>query len=80
MTGNVNLTLKVSPELKEMLKALALENNTSVSQEVVKRLEQSLQAPAHDVDSQAVEEEDVTPLSAAELRQIRSLLKKKKKK
>ncbi|WP_437616138.1 hypothetical protein [Erwinia sp. V71] len=81
MTGTVSLTIKIDPALKETLKTLALENQISLSQEVSQRLLATLSAPAaSDVDSQLVEEEASTQLSSSELKQIRALLKKQKKK
>ncbi|PKH24756.1 hypothetical protein CIG19_06990 [Enterobacterales bacterium CwR94] len=81
MTGNVNLTIKIDPALKELLKTIALENQTSISAEVSKRLEASLKASdAAKVDSQDVAEDEATTLTAAEVKQLRSLIKKKKKK
>lgn len=84
MTETVSLTLKIDPVLKETLKALALENQTSVSQEVTRRLLITLEgAEQPEVDNQDTAEEpadSVEQLSAAELKQIRALLKKGKKK
>jgi len=81
MTETVSLTLKIDPVLKETLKALALENQTSVSQEVTRRLLITLEAAEqHEVDNQDTSEESIEQLSAAELKQIRALLKKGKKK
>jgi len=81
MTETVSLTLKIDPVLKETLKALALENQTSVSQEVTRRLLITLEAAEqHEVDNQDTSEESVEQLSAAELKQVRALLKKGKKK
>ncbi|MCU5773233.1 hypothetical protein N5923_16680 [Erwiniaceae bacterium BAC15a-03b] len=83
MTGNVSLTIKIDPALKEILKNLALENQVSVSQEVSQRLQSSLLAPDHPaIDSQhtAEAEETSVQLSNSELKQIRALLKKQKKK
>lgn len=81
MTDNVSLTIKIDPTLKETLKSLALENQVSLSQEVCQRLQNSLTAPqASAVDNQSTEEEVDAQLSASELKQIRALLKKSKKK
>jgi len=81
MTETVSLTLKIDPVLKETLKALALENQTSVSQEVTRRLLITLEAAEqHEVDNQDTSEESIEQLSAAELKQVRALLKKGKKK
>lgn len=81
MTETVSLTLKIDPVLKETLKALALENQTSVSQEVTRRLLITLEAAEqHEVDNQDTPEESIEQLSAAELKQVRALLKKGKKK
>lgn len=81
MTDTVSLTLKIDPALKETLKNLAQENQLSLSQEVSQRLQLSLsnqQAPA--VDNQSEAEEGDLQLSASELKQVRALLKKAKKK
>lgn len=80
------LTIKIPLELKEKIKAIALENELSLSAEVCQRLESSLQQPAkaskkqatvrHDeVDSQHTEEESEPPLSQKELKKLRLLLK-----
>ena len=81
MTDTVSLTLKIDPALKETLKNLAQENQTSLSQEVSQRLQLSLSAqeqPA--VDNQPLPEESDLQLTASELKQVRALLKKSKKK
>ncbi|MDW8846690.1 hypothetical protein SD961_12455 [Erwinia sp. MMLR14_017] len=81
MTDNVSLTIKIDPALKETLKSLALENQISLSQEVCQRLQESLTTPQPSVlDNQSSEEEEVGQLNASELKQIRALLKKSKKK
>jgi len=81
MTETVSLTLKIDPVLKETLKAIALENQTSVSQEVTRRLLITLEgAKEPEVDNQDTSEEASEQLSAAELKQVRALLKKSKKK
>ncbi|MGC0787247.1 Arc family DNA-binding protein [Pantoea agglomerans] len=91
MTETVNLTIKIDPELKETIKQLALENQISMSQEIVQRLQASLEThPYPAIDNQDITEEgtegssaaDVKTdaLSATELKQIRLLLKKQSKK
>lgn len=87
MTDTVSLTIKIDPNLKETLKTLALENQLSLSQEVSQRLQASLFTQPHPtVDSQDIqeteehEEEDTPQLTSSELKQLRSLLKKNKKK
>lgn len=91
MTETVNLTIKIDPELKETIKQLALENQISMSQEIVQRLQASLETHLHPaIDNQDITEEgadetgaaDVKAdgLSASELKQIRLLLKKQSKK
>jgi len=91
MTDTVNLTIKIDPELKETIKQLALENQISMSQEIVQRLQASLDTHPHPaIDNQDITEEaaevssatDVKAagLSATELKQIRLLLKKQSKK
>lgn len=87
MTDTVSLTIKIDPNLKETLKTLALENQLSLSQEVSQRLQASLFTQPHPVvDSQDIqeteehEEEETPQLTSSELKQLRSLLKKNKKK
>lgn len=81
MTETVSLTVKIDPALKETLKALSAENQTSISQEVSRRLQMSLETTQQpEVDSQHTPEESVEQLSAAELKQVRLLLKKGKRK
>ncbi|WP_455843846.1 hypothetical protein [Pantoea agglomerans] len=81
MTETVNLTIKIDPALKEHIKQLAADNQISMSQEIVNRLQASLDAvtqPA--IDSLDTQEAVEDQLSTAELKQIRALLKKSKKK
>ncbi|MXP52248.1 hypothetical protein FD737_04025 [Pantoea sp. Seng] len=81
MTETVNLTIKIDPALKEHIKQLAADNQISMSQEIVNRLQASLHAveqPA--VDSLNTEEAVTEQLTASELKQVRMLLKKGKKK
>ncbi|AUX93918.1 hypothetical protein [Mixta gaviniae] len=93
MTDTVSLTIKIDPALKETLKTLALENQLSLSQEVSQRLQASLFTQPHPaIDSQHTQEglqesvaeetqdDDAPQLTSSELKQIRSLLKKSKKK
>ncbi|ADD77490.1 hypothetical protein ACVWWU_001078 [Pantoea sp. PA1] len=81
MTETVNLTIKIDPALKEHIKQLALENQVSMSQEIVQRLQSSLNAPAQPViDSQNTEEDTSDALSSSEIKQLRTLLKKQSKK
>lgn len=92
MTDMVSLTIKLDPNLKETLKTLALENQVSLSQEVSQRLQASLVTQPHPaIDSQhtqeiegqetaAQEDDDVPQLTSSELKQLRTLLKKGKKK
>jgi hypothetical protein len=80
------LTIKIPLALKEQIKAIALENQLSLSAEVCQRLEQSFEvpvkaskkaAPLHhdDIDNQGTEEEVEQPLSQKELKKLRQLLK-----
>lgn len=80
------LTIKIPLELKEKIKAIALENELSLSAEVCKRLENSFQLPVKsskkqaelhqdEVDNQGTEEEIEQPLSQKELKKLRQLLK-----
>ncbi|KKW49632.1 MULTISPECIES: Arc family DNA-binding protein [Pantoea] len=81
MTETVNLTIKIDPALKEHIKQLALENQVSMSQEIVQRLQASLEAPSHPaIDSQNTEEGASDALSSSEIKQLRTLLKKQSKK
>ncbi|UQY42778.1 hypothetical protein M1E08_07585 [Erwinia sp. PK3-005] len=91
MTDTVSLTIKIDPNLKDALKTLALENQLSLSQEVSQRLQASLLTQPHpaidnqhtqEIESQTAEQEedDAQQLTSSELKQIRSLLKKSKKK
>lgn len=81
MTETVNLTIKIAPALKEHLKQLALENEISMSQEIVQRLQTSLQTQQHPaVDNQDLVEDVPSPLTSAEVKQLRTLLKKQTKK
>ncbi|PXW02145.1 hypothetical protein C7422_10341 [Pantoea ananatis] len=81
MTETVNLTIKIDPAQKEHIKQLALENQVSMSQEIVQRLQSSLNAPAQPViDSQNTEEDTSDALSSSEIKQLRTLLKKQSKK
>ncbi|AWQ18371.1 hypothetical protein NS303_18140 [Pantoea ananatis] len=81
MTETVNLTIKIDPALKEHIKQLALENQVSMSQEIVQRLQASLDAPAQPaIDSQNTEEDTSDALSSSEIKQLRTLLKKQSKK
>lgn len=79
MADTVSLTIKIDPVLKETLKTFALENQISLSQEITQRLQDSLSALAP-VDSQNVTEAENDRLSVDELKQVRLLLKKSKKK
>lgn len=81
MTETVNITIKIGPALKEQLKQLAADNHISMSQEIINRLQASLAtAQEPEVDQSHTEETPDDRLSASELRQIRALLKKSKKK
>ncbi|MFJ5159028.1 hypothetical protein ACIP6T_07625 [Pantoea sp. NPDC088449] len=81
MTETVNLTIKIDPALKDHIKQLAADNQISMSQEIVNRLQASLDAVEHPaIDSLDTQEACTEQLSAAELKQVRALLKKSKKK
>ncbi|WP_025119197.1 MULTISPECIES: Arc family DNA-binding protein [unclassified Serratia (in: enterobacteria)] len=80
------LTIKIPVALKEQIKAIALENQLSLSAEVCQRLEDSFAVPAKankkaaplhhdDIDNQGTEEEIEQPLSQKELKKLRQLLK-----
>ncbi|GAB7198546.1 MULTISPECIES: Arc family DNA-binding protein [Dickeya] len=80
-----SLSLKIPSELKEKIKAAALENEVSISAEVSARLLRSfdIEGHAHDadeaeiVDSQNTEEIVEQPLTAKEIKKLRQLLKGK---
>ncbi|WP_350316508.1 hypothetical protein OHK33_01785 [Pectobacterium aroidearum] len=82
-----SLSLKISSELKEKIKAAALENEVSISAEVSARLLKSFDESHHVselspelVDSQGTEEVGTeVPLTQKELKKIRELLKGKSK-
>lgn len=88
------LTIKIPLELKEKIKAAALEKEFSLSTEVCERLEASFEvdvknskssrkdAKLHhsEIDNQGVEEISEQPLSQKELKKLRQLLKAPQKK
>ncbi|MBG6248464.1 MULTISPECIES: Arc family DNA-binding protein [Symbiopectobacterium] len=82
-----SLSLKIPQELKEQIKAAALENQVSISAEVAARLaksftiaaKDSVDAEQADVDNQHTEEVVEQPLSQKELKKIRQLIKDKGK-
>lgn len=82
-----SLSLKIPQELKEQIKAAALENQVSISAEVAARLaksfdiaaKDSVDADQTDVDNQHTEEVVEQPLSQKELKKIRQLIKDKGK-
>ncbi|HHL2500501.1 TPA: hypothetical protein ACQ301_002550 [Yersinia enterocolitica] len=88
------LTIKIPLELKEKIKAAALEKQFSLSTEVCERLEKSFEidvkntkssrkdAKLHhsEIDNQGVEEISEQPLSQKELKKLRQLLKAPQKK
>ncbi|CAI0888335.1 Arc family DNA-binding protein [Serratia entomophila] len=83
------LTIKIPLELKEKIRAVAADNQLSLSAEVCQRLEDSFAAPAkaekaakkpaelhhEEIDNQGIEEEIEQPLSQKELKKLRQLLK-----
>ncbi|KAA9001180.1 Arc family DNA-binding protein [Affinibrenneria salicis] len=86
MSEMSGLSLKIPLELKEKIKAAALENNHSISTEVSIRLAQSFEPAVETekpavhsdaVDSQNTEEKTENPLTSKELKKIRQLLKEK---
>lgn len=80
-----SLSLKIPQDLKEKIKAAALENEVSLSAEVCARLVKSfdIEEHAHDVDeadvidNQNTEEIVEQPLTAKEIKKLRQLLKGK---
>lgn len=83
------LTIKIPLELKEKIKAAALESQLSLSAEVCQRLEDSFTAAVNadaaskktnalhhgEIDNQETEEAIEQPLSQKELKKLRQLLK-----
>ncbi|PWC11529.1 hypothetical protein [Brenneria corticis] len=79
-----SLSLKIPLDLKEKIKAAALENEVSISAEVTARLLRSFdkanKAPASaTVDNQHTEEAVADRLTQKEIKKIRALLKDKAK-
>ncbi|MEH2920873.1 hypothetical protein ACFFL1_09250 [Samsonia erythrinae] len=81
-----SLSLKISSDLKEKIKAAALENEVSISAEVSSRLLRSFddnpasQVSLDSVDSQGTEEVILeSPLTQKEIKKLRELLKGKSK-
>ena len=80
------LTIKIPLELKEKIRAIAADNQLSLSAEVCQRLENSFDLPTKvakksaelhhgEIDNQEVEEEIEQPLNQKELKKLRQLLK-----
>ncbi|MEX3239001.1 Arc family DNA-binding protein [Serratia quinivorans] len=83
------LTIKIPLELKEKIRAIAADNQLSLSTEVCQRLENSFDLPAKadknakksaelhhgEIDNQGIEEEIEQPLNQKELKKLRQLLK-----
>ncbi|MGQ8775418.1 Arc family DNA-binding protein [Serratia sp. NA_112.1] len=85
------LTIKIPLELKEKIRAIAADNQLSLSAEVCQRLENSFDLPAKgdknktakksaelhhgEIDNQGIEEEIEQPLNQKELKKLRQLLK-----
>ncbi|CAI1035899.1 Arc family DNA-binding protein [Serratia quinivorans] len=83
------LTIKIPLELKEKIRAIASDNQLSLSAEVCQRLENSFDLPAKadktakksaelhhgEIDNQGIEEEIEQPLNQKELKKLRQLLK-----
>ncbi|QTF08832.1 hypothetical protein HC231_13635 [Brenneria izadpanahii] len=81
-----SLSLKVPSDLKEKIKAAALENGVSISAEVSARLlrsfdegENSYSSSVEAVDNQDTKEDEETQLTPKEIKKIRALLKDKAK-
>ncbi|ATA23577.1 hypothetical protein BIY26_21500 [Brenneria goodwinii] len=79
-----SLSLKIPLDLKEKIKAAALENGVSISAEVSARLllsfddgEKSYSSSTEVVDNQGIKEEEETQLTPKEIKKIRALLKAK---
>ncbi|RLM17720.1 hypothetical protein BIY29_18980 [Brenneria alni] len=81
-----SLSLKIPSDLKEKIKAAALENGVSISAEVSARLLQSFDdsdksyaLSSEEVDNQDTEEVSEAQLTHKEIKKIRALLKDKAK-
>ncbi|MDX5627347.1 MULTISPECIES: hypothetical protein [unclassified Brenneria] len=81
-----SLSLKIPVDLKEKIKAAALEKGVSISAEVSARLLQSFgddgkanSSSAEAVDNQDIKEGEDVPLTPKEIKKIRALLKDKTK-
>ncbi|WP_304164752.1 hypothetical protein [Lonsdalea britannica] len=80
-----SLSLKITHELKERIKAAASANGVSISAEVSARLLRSFEPELSDtqqadaIDNQHTEELLEQPLSAKELKKLRQLIKEKNK-
>ncbi|OSN11703.1 hypothetical protein AU512_01065 [Lonsdalea iberica] len=80
-----SLSLKITHELKERIKAAALASGVSISAEVSVRLLRSFESELSDtqqasaIDNQHTEERVEQPLSAKELKKLRQLIKEKNK-
>lgn len=79
------LNVKINAELKEKIRLHAEQNNETLSAITEKLLSHALDAANEaedityeDIDNQHLEEEDVSPLNAKEIKALRKLLKKKK--
>ncbi|SLM63715.1 MULTISPECIES: hypothetical protein [Dickeya] len=80
-----SLSLKIPQDLKEKIKAAALENEVSLSAEVSARLLKSFDIEEHAddadaadaIDNQNTEEITEQPLTAKEIKKLRQLLKGK---
>ncbi|MCV9877742.1 hypothetical protein [Brenneria izbisi] len=81
-----SLSLKIPMDLKEKIKAAALEKNVSISAEVCARLLKSFDESeissvpsAESVDNQSTVEVSESPLTQKEIKKIRELLKGRSK-
>ena len=89
MSEITTLTVKISVELKELIKNAAAEAEHSLSAEVAARLEESFtpgahkgkkaaKAIEHDIDNQHLAEESEPALTAKEIKKLRTLINARK--
>ncbi|MEE8728237.1 MAG: hypothetical protein SOI28_01335 [Rahnella inusitata] len=89
MSEITTLTVKISVELKELIKNAAAEAEHSLSAEVAARLEASFtpgahkgkkaaKATEHDIDNQHLAEESEPALTAKEIKKLRTLINARK--
>lgn len=89
MSEITTLTVKITVELKELIKNAAAEAEHSLSAEVAARLEESFnpgthkgkkaaKATEHDIDNQHLEEDSEPALTTKEIKKLRTLINARK--